>query len=78
LEALEGPVDSIKEEGLLNDDDAKHGLTGCCYLLAFVVGFFVLFSFFSLILWVVSRPTLLRKEEHPCFFFYKRTHILPF
>jgi hypothetical protein len=70
--------DSIEEEGLLNDDDTKHGLTRRCYLLAFVVGFFMLFSFFSLILWVASRPTLLRKGEPSCFFFYKRIHILPF
>jgi hypothetical protein len=48
--------DSIEEEGLLNDDDGRHGLTRRCYLLAFVVGFFVLFSFFSLILWGASRP----------------------
>ncbi|XP_059459134.1 uncharacterized protein LOC132188641 [Corylus avellana] len=48
--------DSIEEEGLLNDDDGRHGLTRRCYLLAFIVGFFVLFSFFSLILWGASRP----------------------
>ncbi|XP_041004565.1 uncharacterized protein LOC121249822 [Juglans microcarpa x Juglans regia] len=49
--------DAIEEEGLLNDDDGNpHGLTRRCYFLSFVVGFFVLFSFFSLILWGASRP----------------------
>ncbi|KAF5736156.1 hypothetical protein HS088_TW14G00291 [Tripterygium wilfordii] len=49
--------DSIEEEGLLDGDIASNGLSRrCYYFLAFVVGFFVLFSMFSLILWGASRP----------------------
>ncbi|XP_008241489.1 PREDICTED: uncharacterized protein LOC103339911 [Prunus mume] len=47
---------SIEEEGLLNDDGTKHGLTRRCYFFAFIVGFLGLFSLFSLILWGASRP----------------------
>ncbi|GMP27967.1 hypothetical protein CsSME_00003718 [Camellia sinensis var. sinensis] len=47
--------DAIEEEGLLDDDDANRGIPRRCYFLAFVVGFFVLFSFFSLVLWGASR-----------------------
>ncbi|XP_043708229.1 uncharacterized protein LOC122657558 [Telopea speciosissima] len=46
----------IEEEGLLNAEDTEKGLPRRCYLLAFVVGFIFLFSFFSLILWGASRP----------------------
>ncbi|KAF8030554.1 hypothetical protein BT93_E2859 [Corymbia citriodora subsp. variegata] len=45
----------IEEEGLLEDEDRKRGLPRRCYYLAFVLGFFVLFSFFSLILWGASK-----------------------
>ncbi|XP_050291742.1 uncharacterized protein LOC126732779 [Quercus robur] len=49
--------DSIEEEGLLNDEDGnQHFLRRRFYCLAFVVGFLVLFSSFSLILWGASRP----------------------
>ena len=49
--------DSIEEEGLLNDGDGNpHGFSRRCYFLAFLVGFFLLFSSFSLILWGASRP----------------------
>ncbi|KAB1214701.1 hypothetical protein CJ030_MR5G003266 [Morella rubra] len=49
--------DAIEEEGLLDDDVRNsRGLPRRFYFLAFVVGFFVLFSFFSLILWSASRP----------------------
>lgn len=50
--------DAIEEEGLLDGDGAyMHGLhRRRCYFLAFVVGFFVLFTTFSLILWGASRP----------------------
>uniref|UniRef100_A0A2P2JV08 Uncharacterized protein n=1 Tax=Rhizophora mucronata TaxID=61149 RepID=A0A2P2JV08_RHIMU len=48
--------DAIEEEGLLEDEDREKGLPRRCYFLAFVLGFFVLFSFFSLILWGASRP----------------------
>lgn len=46
----------IEEEGLLDDEDRKRGIPRRCYVLAFVVGFFILFSFFSLILWGASKP----------------------
>uniref|UniRef100_A0A5B7BL83 Late embryogenesis abundant protein LEA-2 subgroup domain-containing protein n=1 Tax=Davidia involucrata TaxID=16924 RepID=A0A5B7BL83_DAVIN len=47
---------AIEEEGLLDDDGSNRGLPRrCFYFLAFLVGFFVLFSFFSLILWGASR-----------------------
>ncbi|KAK9135964.1 hypothetical protein Syun_015294 [Stephania yunnanensis] len=46
----------IEEEGLLDEDEADKALPRKCYLLAFVVGFFVLFSVFGLILWGASRP----------------------
>ncbi|KAA8547106.1 hypothetical protein F0562_003535 [Nyssa sinensis] len=47
--------DAIEEEGLLDEDGANRGIPRRCYFLAFIVGFFVLFSFFSLILWGASR-----------------------
>ncbi|MCL7038056.1 hypothetical protein MKW94_026463 [Papaver nudicaule] len=52
-----GECDVIEEEGLLDEEDNHHkSLPRRCYLLAFVVGFFLLFSFFSLILYGASRP----------------------
>ncbi|GMH16645.1 hypothetical protein Nepgr_018486 [Nepenthes gracilis] len=48
--------DVIEEEGLLEDGDGQKLLPRRCYFLAFVLGFFVLFSFFSLILWGAARP----------------------
>ncbi|KAF2295261.1 hypothetical protein GH714_032353 [Hevea brasiliensis] len=48
--------DAIEEEGLLDGDIPQYGLPRRCYFLAFVVGFFVLFCVFSLILWGASRP----------------------
>ncbi|XP_042061821.1 uncharacterized protein LOC121805861 [Salvia splendens] len=48
--------DVIEEEGLLEDEESQKGLPRRCYFLAFVVGFFVLFSFFALILWGASKP----------------------
>ncbi|KAG7020578.1 hypothetical protein SDJN02_17264, partial [Cucurbita argyrosperma subsp. argyrosperma] len=48
--------DVIEEEGLLEDEDRERSLTRRCYILAFVLGFFVLFSLFALILWGASRP----------------------
>ncbi|KAK8683874.1 hypothetical protein V6N13_039920 [Hibiscus sabdariffa] len=48
--------DVIEEEGLLEDEGREKGLPRRCYFLAFVVGFFLLFSMFSLILWGASRP----------------------
>lgn len=47
--------DAIEEEGLLDDDGYNKGVPRRCYFLAFVVGFFLLFTFFSLILWGASR-----------------------
>ncbi|KAK8585015.1 hypothetical protein V6N13_138957 [Hibiscus sabdariffa] len=48
--------DVIEEEGLLDDGERGNGLPRRCYFLAFVLGFFILFSMFSLILWGASRP----------------------
>ncbi|KAF5766310.1 putative Late embryogenesis abundant protein [Helianthus annuus] len=47
--------DAIEEEGLVVDDH-KTGIPRRCYFLAFVVGFFVLFSFFALVLWAAAKP----------------------
>uniref|UniRef100_A0A7C9FI90 Uncharacterized protein n=1 Tax=Opuntia streptacantha TaxID=393608 RepID=A0A7C9FI90_OPUST len=52
------PFDAIEEENLLaGDDEGKEGGISrrCCYIIAFVVAFVVLFTFFSLVLWGVSR-----------------------
>ncbi|XP_021898672.1 uncharacterized protein LOC110815276 [Carica papaya] len=46
----------IEEEGLLEEEGRRKGLPRRCYILAFFLGFFVLFSFFSLILWGASKP----------------------
>lgn len=46
---------AIEEEGLLDDDGAHKGIPRRCYVLAFVLAFFVLFAFFSLVLWGASR-----------------------
>ncbi|KAH7567439.1 hypothetical protein ACOSP7_010664 [Xanthoceras sorbifolium] len=46
----------IEEEGLLDDEDRRKGIPRRCYFLAFVLGFVVLFSLFSLILWGASKP----------------------
>ncbi|KAE8685728.1 putative Ralf-like 34 [Hibiscus syriacus] len=48
--------DMIEEEGLLADGERDKSLPRRCYILAFVLGFFILFSMFSLILWGASRP----------------------
>ncbi|KAK0576950.1 hypothetical protein LWI29_025736 [Acer saccharum] len=48
--------DVIEEEGLLDDEERRKGIPRRCYILAFVLGFFVLFSLFSLILWGASKP----------------------
>lgn len=48
--------DVIEEEGLLEDEDRGKSLPRRCYVLAFILGFFVLFSMFALILWGASRP----------------------
>ncbi|KAL6961485.1 hypothetical protein U1Q18_039254 [Sarracenia purpurea var. burkii] len=50
--------DAIEEEGLLDEDDEGEMLLRrrrCCYFVTFVVAFFVLFSFFALVLWGASR-----------------------
>lgn len=47
----------IEEEGLLHDGDREDkGLSRRCYVLAFVVGFSLLFAFFSLILYAAAKP----------------------
>ena len=48
--------DVIEEEGLLEDEERFKGLPRRCYVLAFVLGFSILFSIFSLILWGASKP----------------------
>lgn len=47
--------DVIEEEGLLEDEEDAKGLPRRCYVLAFILAFFLLFSFFALILWGASR-----------------------
>ncbi|KAK7370072.1 hypothetical protein VNO80_12126 [Phaseolus coccineus] len=49
-------IDVIEEEGLLQNEDRDRALSRRYYFLAFVLGFFLLFSLFSLILWGASRP----------------------
>lgn len=49
-------IDVIEEEGLLEDEASRKRLSRRCYILAFVLGFAILFSFFALILWGASRP----------------------
>ncbi|KAF5740669.1 hypothetical protein HS088_TW11G00746 [Tripterygium wilfordii] len=48
-------IDVIEEEGLLEDQERQKGIPRRCYFPAFVVGFFILFSMFSLILWGASK-----------------------
>ncbi|KAF9602791.1 hypothetical protein IFM89_031560 [Coptis chinensis] len=48
--------DVIEEEGLLEDEERHSGFPRRCYFPAFVLGFFLLFSLFSLILYGASRP----------------------
>lgn len=47
--------DAIEEEGLY-DEDGRKPIPRRCYFLAFVVGLFVLFTFFALVLWGAARP----------------------
>ncbi|KAK9946493.1 hypothetical protein M0R45_011957 [Rubus argutus] len=46
----------IEEEGLLQDEERQQGFPRRCYFPAFVLGFFLLFSLFSLILYGASKP----------------------
>ncbi|CAM8929211.1 unnamed protein product [Rhodiola kirilowii] len=46
----------IEEEGLLEDEGRSKSLPRRCYLPVFVLGFFMLFALFSLILWGASKP----------------------
>lgn len=49
--------DAIEEEGLLDGETMQTGMNSRrCYFLTFVMGFIVLFSVFSLILWGASKP----------------------
>lgn len=50
--------DAIEEEGLLDgvEGGGIRGLPRRCYVAGFVLGFFVMFFFFALILWGASRP----------------------
>ncbi|WJX54442.1 hypothetical protein P8452_40325 [Trifolium repens] len=49
-------IDVIEEEGLLQNQDHDRSLSRRYYVLAFILGFFLLFTVFSLILWGASRP----------------------
>ncbi|XP_021714322.1 uncharacterized protein LOC110682318 [Chenopodium quinoa] len=52
------PFDAIEEEGLLagEDEDGERSIPRrCWYFIWFVVAFFLLMSFFSLVLWGASR-----------------------
>ncbi|KAL3840414.1 hypothetical protein ACJIZ3_025005 [Penstemon smallii] len=49
-------IDVIEEEGLLDDEESNKGFSRRCYFLAFIVGFFVMFSLFALILYGASKP----------------------
>ena len=46
----------IEEEGLLDDGERDRGLPRRCYVLAFIVGFFILLGLFSLILYGAAKP----------------------
>ncbi|XP_073014056.1 uncharacterized protein [Typha latifolia] len=45
----------IEEEGLLEEGEERKGVPRRCYVLGFVLAFFVLFFFFALILWGASH-----------------------
>ena len=63
-------IDVIDEEDLLNGDEHRNNtLPRRCYVLAFVLGFLVLFTIFSLILWGASRP-MKPKISVKVFFFF--------
>lgn len=47
--------DAIEEEGLLDEEGARKVVRRRYYVLAFVISFFLLFTFFALILWGASR-----------------------
>ncbi|CDY18096.1 BnaA01g23570D [Brassica napus] len=46
----------IEEEGLLDDGERDRGMPRGYYVLAFIVGFFILFGLFSLILYGADKP----------------------
>lgn len=47
--------DAIEEEGLLDEEGARKVVRRRCYVLTFLICFFLLFTFFALILWGASR-----------------------
>lgn len=60
---------AIEEEGLLEDEDINKPLPRRYYFLAFVLGFILLFSIFSLILWGTShskKPHISMKVNYIC------------
>ena len=59
--------DKIEEEGLLEYEGARRRHSRRCYIIAFVIGFFLLFSLFSLILLCVSKthkPTITMEVKY--------------
>lgn len=63
---------SIEEEGLLDDDyyHPEKKIPRRCYVLAFVVGFFILFGLFALILYGASKPQKPKLTMRVRLFFY--------
>ncbi|MFS8010932.1 hypothetical protein Hanom_Chr14g01302801 [Helianthus anomalus] len=61
--------DAIEEEGLY-DENGRRGIPRRCYFPAFVVGFFVLFTFFALVLWGAARPQKPVITMRVSFFFF--------
>lgn len=75
--------DVIEEEGLLPIEERHRSLPRRCYFLAFVLGFILLFSLFSLILWGASKPMkpkitmkvrFLPNSSEFSFFFFTNLH----
>ncbi|KAG5392778.1 hypothetical protein IGI04_022741 [Brassica rapa subsp. trilocularis] len=52
----------IEEEGLLDDGERDRGMPRGYYVLAFIVGFFILFGLFSLILYGAAKPKITVKS----------------
>lgn len=57
----------IEEEGLLDDGERDRGLPRRCYVLFFIVGFFILLGLFSLILYGAAKPQKPKITVKVCF-----------